>query len=128
MHVIRLRHPWHKVAADGLHLQVDVPEPESDSTPLIDPYGHPTRYERSFNSPTGLDVGSKVFLQIESWEGTLASVHLNDTMAAEHVSHAPAEINITALLESNNRLVISLRPPIDGEARLSGAVTIAIEG
>ncbi|MGB7326277.1 MAG: hypothetical protein WBD31_15495 [Rubripirellula sp.] len=128
MHVIRLRKPWRKVGPDGIAVQVDVPEPVNDSESREPArVGQSTRYERNFNSPTGLDASAKVYLQIEAWDGDLVSIHIGDDVAAENLDLAKAEIDITEILRPSNALVITLRSTANSEPRLSGAVTIAID-
>ncbi|QDT02613.1 hypothetical protein K227x_09910 [Rubripirellula lacrimiformis] len=129
MHVIRLRKPWQKTAADGIVLRVDVPEPPHDfdvtrddeSVGVVD-------YERRFNSPTGLDATVRVYLRIDGWEGELVDVHLNDRSLVSDVDSLQLRIDITDWVLSANRLVIRLNANDQiTDPRLSGEVTLAIE-
>ncbi|TWU57388.1 hypothetical protein [Rubripirellula reticaptiva] len=128
MHVIRLRKPWRKVGPDGIAIQIDVPEPVNESVPLESlRVGQSTRYERNFNSPTGLGANARVYLRVEAWDGDLASIQIGEEVATENFVGAKTEIDITEILRPSNTLVITLLSTQHSEPRLSGAVTIAID-
>ncbi|TWU59487.1 hypothetical protein Poly51_22750 [Rubripirellula tenax] len=127
MHVIRLRRPWRKLGPDGIELRVDVPEhPYESLSPSSAPLGQATLYERSFNSPSGIDADTKVLLRIESWEGRLTTVTVNDQIIATNVERPGIDIDVLPVLRPNNRLIITLESANESEPRLSGGVSLLI--
>ncbi|NNE00659.1 MAG: hypothetical protein HKN47_25365 [Pirellulaceae bacterium] len=125
-HVIRLRRPWTRCVAGGSEsTKIDVPEIDAAqsvisrstaTTPSAD-----VIYQRRFNRPSGLDADSQVQLRIETWQGNLVSVHLNDVPL-----DLANNIDITSQVRDHNLLSIQLAPRDDQLPRLTGPVNLAI--
>ena len=95
MHQIRLRRPWQKrLSGQTESFRIDVPEAESDSQ---SPAGTSATYQRSFNQPSGLDDSARVYLRIESWQGDLASLTVNEQPL--EVTSRPLTCEITERLK-----------------------------
>ena len=124
MHPIRLRRPWTKqvTGPDGLPTEstVDIPDHEPNSV------GNEWTYHRSFNCPTGLDEGSRVFLSISDWQGHMASVSINDQVC-DSTQKPPLRIDVTLNLQPSNCLRIQLIPEGQTSPLLCGDVQLEIE-
>tara|TARA_R110002049_G_scaffold2750_10_gene22414 strand:+ start:48921 stop:49310 length:390 start_codon:yes stop_codon:yes gene_type:complete len=125
MHIIRLKHPWNKLAANAMEpSRVNVPEIAIHDDATEEPIPQAT-YTRFFNCPSGLDQDSKVLLSIGGWQGRLESILLNGE-PLEH-GNARAEFDITSRLSRRNELAITLASETNTECRLSGEVTLVID-
>ncbi|MCC7473983.1 MAG: hypothetical protein IT425_01195 [Pirellulales bacterium] len=121
MHSIRLRGPWgvEPVArfvprADGSFVETtaDLPPasrqvvPADWSEPLGGKFLGRVNYRRTFQSPTGLDGGQRVFLVVEL-QASRGQVSLGNSPLGE----TPLRRDITQLLEPRNVLIITLEHP-----------------
>ena len=101
---------------------VDVPETESD---VELPADVSATYQRNFNRPSGLGGGTRVFLRIESWQGQLISLSVNDHPL--EIATPPLMCEITEWLEPHNQIRLELRGVENEGARLSGEVALSID-
>jgi hypothetical protein len=107
---------------------VDVP----DLSQLELREGSKLTYRRAFNRPTGLEIGDKVWLSIDSYSGGSIVVLLNDQSVFQSDTHEPIRIDLTTGLEAANRLEIQLAGSVAEDAqvisaRLDGDVSLQIE-
>ncbi len=155
MHIIRLRGPWLVEPVARFLLQSDgTYRPVSDDLPPAARVTMPAdwsatcggdflgrvRYRRTFQKPTGLESGERVFLVVEPSRSqgviTLSDKRLGDVRWSE----PPFRLDITCLLENHNRLEIVVEHPAldatgaandDGETHppggLVGEVRLEIE-
>jgi hypothetical protein len=126
MHVIRLRGPWQVepverfvAQSDGMYraTSVDLPKaararmPADWSEQLGDEFSGRVRYVRTFQKPTGLEVGQRVWLVIEppiSW----GAVELNHKrLGVVGRRGGPGRFDVTGCLEPHNRLEIVVEHP-----------------
>jgi len=120
-HTIRLRRPWEKTqVGSDVVIRVDVPETRADETDNESTY----LYSRRFNIPTGLDGSSRVRLRISGWSGRLDSISLNGH--ALQPDQQSVNVDVTKLLNSQNRIDVQLSGTADASATLSGEVDLAI--
>jgi hypothetical protein len=132
MHTIRLRGPWQLEAvarfvarADGGYDVVgdDLPAPARATMPAdwSEAFGPGflgrVRYMRTFQKPTGLETGERVWLVVEP-PRSQATVHLADRSLGTVKADGPAaRFDITPLLADRNRLEIVIEHPaveVDG--------------
>lgn len=128
-HRIRLRAGWTRL--DGLrqtkvHLPDGSPALNADSTDAASPAAS-VRYLRPFNCPSGLDIGTRVDLVIESWQGLLQA-RLDDVPLAGALAcdAAPLRVEVTPLLHGHHQLLIELTASDDQPARMTGIAFLEI--
>ena len=130
VHKIRLRRPWLRT--------VDEPKQSGDRVDVPDPghlelrEGSRLIYRRAFNRPTGLEIGDKVWLSIDSYSGRSIRVLLNDQSVFQSDTREPIRIDLTTDLEAANRLEIRLAGSMEEDtqtisAGLDGEVSLQIE-
>ena len=126
MHVIRLRGPWELevvarfvVREDGAYEAVkdDLPPGgratmPADWSDTIGPdfYGR-VRYVRTFNKPTGLDSGERVFLVVEAPRSEACVMWKKELLGFVHAGEPPGRFEITDRLEDHNRIEIFVDHP-----------------
>ena len=130
MHIIRLRGPWTVEAVarfvplpdgscradhDNLPAAARVTMPADWSGVCGADFLGRVRYRRTFNKPTGLEAGERVFLVVErprSWGRVeLNRKPLGDVSRGDSIGR----FNITAVLEDHNQLEIVVEhPALDG--------------
>jgi hypothetical protein len=128
MHRIRLRGPWTKTYGDpSCVVRTTVPDRLPDNREQSElassiKIGDVICYERRFNQPTGLEVGSMVMLNISTWSGQVMDVSVNGNPII--VCGPPLEAEITGHLASHNCLRVRLAssptalPCLDGDVAL----------
>ena len=125
MHEIRLRRPWDRVSKmDRQSVVVDIP----DSSVLIDSRvvaGDQVRYQRGFNSPTGLSEADKVWLCISAWQGQLVSVQINETLFSP--AKAPLVLDLSGILSGFNKIEITLTSRSGELPRITGDIVLRIQ-
>jgi hypothetical protein len=106
-HVIRLREPWEceALGTDG---------------------EGPLRYSRRFHKPTGLTAGSRVWLVVEEVDGDAEASVNSRGLGDIKVGTRPSRFDITASMEANNLLEITVGP-VAGQTGRLGAVRLEIE-
>jgi hypothetical protein len=132
MHTIRLRGPWHLEpieqyvrrgddryarSTDGLPANTRLTMPADWSSAFGEHFRGRVRYHRLFQSPTGLDLGERVWLVVEP-PRSRGAVKLNGKPLGDIRWRAAAgRFDITDLLEDyNNRLEIVVEhPALDGD-------------
>ncbi len=125
MHAIRLRRPWSKRVVDGDAPdasdggRVDVPDDMADVGAGC------VEYERRFNRPTGIDVETRVWLDVGGWSGRLCEVRLNDEPL--ELGRPPFRVDVTDKIAAHNRLFVSLERSGNEPPRLSGEIRLLIE-
>ncbi|TWU42044.1 hypothetical protein [Novipirellula artificiosorum] len=125
MHSIRLRYPWTKQFQGSSDVfRVNVPEPIGPASTGVK--SREALYIRTFNCPTGIVENTSVKLCISNWIGRLSSLTLNGSPLA--ISEPPLEVEIAAVLQSHNRLVLELKPTNGEGLGLCGDVTLRMEG
>jgi hypothetical protein len=129
MHPIRLRGPWKLEPlarfipdGDGAYLTStdELPPPATATMPAdwsasFGPaFCGRVRYRRTFQKPTGLDSGERVWLVVEAPRSS-GSVRLNDqSLGKVACDKAAGWFDITAQLQEHNRLEIIVdHPPKD---------------
>jgi hypothetical protein len=127
-HTIRLRYPWEKTlrivdsssqrVTETAAVKVSVPEPMED---LSD---HKAVYQRRFNRPTSLTPNCVVRLEIESWEGQLESLSINQSPIPTGPS--PISVEITEFLRVQNVISIGLSPQSNRLPQVTGSVNLVI--
>jgi hypothetical protein len=126
MHTIRLRGPWqlepieqyvrrpdgrYERSTGGLPLSARATMPVDWSESLGPDFLGRVRYRRTFQKPTGLDRGERVWLVIEP-PRSHAEVELNRKRLGEVCwGGPPARYDITDQLEDHNRLAIIVTHP-----------------
>ncbi len=125
MHEIQLRRPWSRISKmDQQPVVVDVP----DSTVMIESRvlsGDQVRYQRGFNSPTGLSAADKVGLFISGWQGQLVSVQINETVFSP--GDAPVVLDLSRILMGFNNIEIRLMSKSGELPRITGDVVLQIQ-
>jgi hypothetical protein len=128
MHRIRLRGPWTKTYGDAsCVVRTTVPDRFPDNQEQSESASSIKEavvvcYERRFNQPTGLEVGSMVMLNISTWSGHVMDISVNGNPII--VCGPPLETEITGHLESHNCLRVRLAssptalPCLDGDVAL----------
>ncbi|MCA9137598.1 MAG: hypothetical protein KDB00_12590 [Planctomycetales bacterium] len=84
-------------------------------------------YRRTFNRPTGLGTGDRVWLLIDQFSGDSIKVMINDIQIHAAEGTHLARVELTSHLEPTNRLVVGLSGSPASPAVLSGAVSLQIE-
>jgi hypothetical protein len=122
MHIIRLRGPWQVEAvaryvrqgdgtfrstSDDLPAAARVTMPADWSAVLGRDFLGRVRYVRTFQKPTGLEDGERVFLVVEGARsaGVIA-------LSRKRLGEAPGRFEITEMLEDHNRLEIVVEHPV----------------
>ena len=125
MHEIHLRRPWDRMSKlDPQSVVVDIP----DSSFLIESQVHAgdeVRYQRGFNSPTGLTECDHVGLCIGAWQGELVSVKINDTQFSP--ATAPLVLDLSGVLLGFNKIEITLMSMSGELPRITGDVVLQIQ-
>ena len=125
MHEIHLRRPWDRMSKlDPQSVVVDIP----DSSFLIESQVHAgdeVRYQRRFNSPTGLTECDQVGLCICAWQGELVSVKINDTQFSP--ATAPLVLDLSGVLLGFNKIEITLMSMSGELPRITGDVVLQIQ-
>ena len=125
MHEIRLRRPWDRtVDLEQPPVVVDVP----DAIPLTATSisaGDQVRYQRGFNSPSGLAGADAICLCVGAWQGKLESVQVNGTVFSP--AHAPLVVDLSKILEGFNRIEITLTSESGEVPCLTGDVVLRIQ-
>jgi hypothetical protein len=131
MHTIRLRRPWRReveqggaVDQGGVVEKADVP----DSDPVAAPSGTVV-YRRSFNCPSGLESGDRVWLHFECFQAARASVELNTHVLLDADPDAidfPLRLEVTEQLTPSNQLTVRLEPASQSNASIDGEVSLQI--
>src|SRR5689334_3523817 len=113
MHIIRLRGPWLVGAiarfvpqADGTYLPVDdglpaaaqATMPADWSAILGGDFLGRVRYLRTFNKPTGLESGERVYLVVESARSSACVTWKRELLGFVRPGESAARFEITALL------------------------------
>ena len=109
---------------DPQSVVVDIP----DSSVLIDSQvdaGDQVRYQRGFNSPTGLTEADKVGLCISAWQGQLVSVQINETLFSP--ANAPLMIDLSRILLGFNKVEITLTSKSGELPRITGDIVLQIQ-
>ena len=130
MHTIRLRRPWLRTI-DDLNQPDRVDVPDVGRVPLRE--GSILIYRRTFNRPTGLEIGDKVWLSIESYSAGSIRVLLNEQSVFQADTAQPVRVDLASRLEPSNQLEIQLAgssvmtEAVMTEAGLDGEVSLQIE-
>jgi hypothetical protein len=132
MHTIRLRGPWllepierFLRRADGSFDRSTVDLPAGARATMPGDWSHEfggdfagrVRYRRTFQKPTGLEAGKRVWLVVEP-PRSAGTVTLNDAPLGEvRFGDPPARFDITTTLNEHNRLEIVVAHPRFDAAR-----------
>lgn len=92
-------------------------------------------YRRTFQKPTGLDSGERVFLVVEPPRSRGVVSLADEELGEVHHGGPPGRFDITDRLDDHNRLEIVVEHPADGDAGgalsppggLTGEVRLEIE-
>jgi hypothetical protein len=142
MHIIRLRGPWEVEAVARIELQTDGSyRPVKESLPAAararmpadwsaamgaEFYGR-VRFVRTFNQPTGLESGERVFLVVEP-PRSCGLVRMNGhELGCVRFGGAAGRFDITPLLKDHNSVEIDVEHPElddDGNPPDDGCVDI----
>lgn len=79
-------------------------------------------YRRAFNRPTGLEIGDKVWLSIESYSAGSICVLLNKQSVFQADTAQPVRVDLASRLEPSNQLEIQLAGSVMTEAVMTEAV------
>jgi len=131
MHTIRLRGPWQLAAleryrlrpnggyerrADALPQTARATMPADWSATLGPDFRGRVRCDRTFQKPTGLEAGQRVWLVVEP-PRSRGIVHLNGQLLGEVRDGGPAgRFDATQFLQSHNSLEIIVEHPILDES------------
>ncbi|MEX0611934.1 MAG: hypothetical protein WD738_12980 [Pirellulales bacterium] len=126
MHIIRLRGPWqlepieryvprnggrYDCSTEGLPPSARATMPADWSESFGRDFLGRVRYRRTFQKPTGLETGERVWLVVEP-PRSQGAVTLNDRPLGEVRSgDPPARFEITAQLDDHNRLEVVVDHP-----------------
>ena len=144
MHIIRLRGPWQLQAvarfaarADGHYgvVRDDLPTSTRATMPAdwSESFGPGflgrVRYVRTFQKPTGLDAGERVWLVVEA-PRSKAIVRLADQSLGSVLVDGPAgRFDISSLLADRNMLEIMVEHPVpDEQSHSVDAAAICLPG
>jgi hypothetical protein len=126
MHTIRLRGPWEVQAIAQFVLQPDgTYKPESDTLPpstratmpadwsetLGSDFLGRVRYRRSFNKPTGLESGERVWLVVEPPRSSACIIWKGDLVGFVYPNEPLGRFDITERIEDHNQLDIFVDHP-----------------
>jgi len=126
MHIIRLRGPWRLEAVERFVLQPDgtyrttsadlpsaarVTMPADWAESLGNDFLGRVRYLRTFQKPTGLEPGERVFLVVEPPRSRGALTLSGQPLGEIHWGGRRVRFDITAKLEDHNRLEIVVEHP-----------------
>ena len=126
MHEIRLRRPWNRVSSmDQQPVVVGLPD-SLDATDLLMNADHQVRYQRGFNSPTGLTEADAIELCISAWQGRLLSVQVNETRF-EPAKALPLVLDLSDILLGFNKVEITLMSESGELPRITGDVVLRIQ-
>jgi hypothetical protein len=132
MHTIRLRGPWqleatkrfvvqadgsYRAAHDDLPPAAEAKMPADWSAVLGANFFGRVRYTRSFNKPTGLDSGERVFLVVEPPRSEACVLLHGQPVGSVRAGDDAGRFDITERLESHNRLEIIVDHPALDEMR-----------
>jgi hypothetical protein len=126
MHIIRLRGPWtieplkrFVLQADGSYraTEGDLPSPARATMPAdwsalfgADFLGR-VRYRRTFQKPTGLESGERVFLVVETQQSSACVTMKGQLVGFVYVGEPAGRFDITERLEDHNQLEIFVDHP-----------------
>ncbi|MGB0595225.1 MAG: hypothetical protein ACPGLY_00830 [Rubripirellula sp.] len=117
---MRLRSPWKIDRNDGLGLQrCDLPDVIAGTSPA--------EYRRTFNRPTGMVPGQRIWLSVHDWKGVLESLTINGHAAEVGGNRAPCQVDISNCLEDHNLIELRLVAAGDVQPRLIGPVELGIQ-
>jgi hypothetical protein len=126
MHIIRLRGPWqvealarfvpqpdgsYRLDHENLPAAVRVTMPVDWSSTLGSEFLGRVRYRRTFNKPTGLASGERVFLVVEPPRSSACITWKGDLVGFVHPGEAAGRFDITRLLEDHNQVEILVDHP-----------------
>jgi len=123
-HVIRLRRPWSKQTGTTAEtIRIDVPEPD------VDLVADTATYQRRFNRPGSLEPTDIVSIEVQSWQGELIAICINDQTLnlPSATENQTSKLDVTNWLKDHNQIEIQIRPSGNQPPRLSGAVNLLIE-
>jgi hypothetical protein len=121
-HFIRLRAAWQRDNGSDWE-RCNLPDRLEASS------GQCVHYGRTFNCPTGLEAGQRVWLVFEGWQG-LMYVLLDGQLLAARIEpqSAPWQHEITRLLSGSHRLEVRLeRTEATSPMGLTGLVSLRID-
>jgi hypothetical protein len=145
MHTIRLRGPWqveavarfvlqadgtYAISYDGLPAAARATMPADWSALLGADFLGRVRYRRTFQKPTGLESGERVWLVIEE-PRSFGRTELNRKRLGDARCGRALRVDITEMLEDHNRLEILVEHPAldadsaaddDSDARSTGGL------
>jgi hypothetical protein len=132
MHIIRLRGPWQVepvarfvLQPDGTYAfdEVDLPPPARVTMPADwaavcggDFLGR-VRYLRTFQKPTGLDSGERVFLVVEPPRSSACLTWKKELLGFVYPGEPAGRFDITDRLEDHNQIEIFVDHPALDEMR-----------
>jgi hypothetical protein len=126
MHTIRLRGPWQVEAWKRFVLQPDGSyKPENERLPAPGRMTMPAdwsallgaeflgrvRYRRTFQKPTGLESGERVWLVVEPARSEACIVWKGDLVGFVRAGEEPGRFDITERLEDHNAIEIFVDHP-----------------